>query len=872
MNSIIFRSKKNAHRLFYFLNGKLKSFLTHEKDVLANVAEMFGALNPLSATKTATTAAFAVIATLSLLSQAPSFALPQGGQSVSGDVTFNQNGNTLDVNTSANRSIANYNSFNVANGETVNFNLPGASSAILNRVIGGNPSQIFGAINSNGQVFLINPSGVLFGSTAQVNVGSLFASTLNISDQNFLNGNLVFNRDPNSNASVVNQGLINITKGGFAVLTGSAVSNSGSINAPNGQVFLAVGDQVTLNLGNGISADVTVDKALQSKVSGVQNAINNSGLIKADGGLIKLQADLQNNFYNRLVNNTGTVEALSVKESNGVISFVGNAPNGTGTVTNAGIVNASGTAENANAGSVSIQGGTVQQNGTILAEGTDGGNGGKVALTSALDTTLGNGSYISVAGNDNASAGTVAVKAGRNAFFNDGATINAQGGNLSGNAGFVEISGQNRVQYRGLTQLGAASGAVGTLLIDPTNFIFSTDASPALLNTAGNVNIWATRDILVDSVANFGNIASGSLLSLNAGRNLTVSKNLSTGGGNMSLNANADTTAFGGSAPSGLGDFTLQNLTNINTNGGSLALTGRDVNVKGSINAANSITGIASRNVYVTETGSITGANNTDISLSADVANRMYGSINTSDGDVTLTSFANGTGITSGLNVGYLNYTNASITATGASNVFLNGRNISVFGNIQGGDSVVLNSVRSAQIINSSLSVNDGGTVNISAGNNIAVAGSTITANGGGTININADTNNLGTGLFQNSVNSVISAVDGSINISGGRIQQAATLNAGTGSIFLTSNGGNITVLPTSTMTASVFIVNANNGSVVANGNIGSAGTVFTAVQASGSISGTGTIAGTNLSLGASNGSIGTSAVSRLTIKGKNLN
>ncbi|MBY0405662.1 MAG: filamentous hemagglutinin N-terminal domain-containing protein, partial [Cyanobacteria bacterium] len=363
MKSIIFRSKKNSHRLFYFLNGTFKSFVTFEKDVLSNVAELFGSLNANFSAKTMASAFLLTLLTLSGVSQSPVFALPDGGVSVAGGVTFTQTGNTLDVNATGNRSIANYNSFNVANGETVNFNLPNASSAILNRVIGGNPSQIFGAINSNGQVFLTNPSGVLFGNTSQVNVGSLFATTLGISDANFLNGNLVFNRDPLSRASVVNDGTINVANGGFAALVASAVSNTGTITAPLGQIHLAVGDQVTLNLGSGLGATVTVDQALQSRVIGVQNAISNSGTLSANGGLVKLQADLQNNFYTRLVNNTGLVEANSVVSKNGEISFVGSTVSGTGSVVNSGTVNANGTLANGDAGQILVKGGDVQLDG-----------------------------------------------------------------------------------------------------------------------------------------------------------------------------------------------------------------------------------------------------------------------------------------------------------------------------------------------------------------------------------------------------------------------------------------------------------------------------------------------------------------------------
>lgn len=116
----LFRSAGNAHRYFYFLNGKIHSFLTHEKDVLMNLAEMFGQLNAFFPTLQSTfvrrAVALGMLATL--MTPTAAMALPQGGESVAGGVTFSQpNANTLNVNTSAQRAIANYRSFNVSNGK-----------------------------------------------------------------------------------------------------------------------------------------------------------------------------------------------------------------------------------------------------------------------------------------------------------------------------------------------------------------------------------------------------------------------------------------------------------------------------------------------------------------------------------------------------------------------------------------------------------------------------------------------------------------------------------------------------------------------------------------------------------------------------------
>lgn len=117
--------------------------------------------------------------------QAPVNTLPSGYQVVSGSVNFQKQPNTLNVTSLSNKAIVNYDSFSVGRNEVVNFHLPNSASAILNRVTGSQASEIYGHINSNGKVFLINPNGILFGPSAQVNVSSLIASTLSMSDQDF---------------------------------------------------------------------------------------------------------------------------------------------------------------------------------------------------------------------------------------------------------------------------------------------------------------------------------------------------------------------------------------------------------------------------------------------------------------------------------------------------------------------------------------------------------------------------------------------------------------------------------------------------------------------------------------------------------------
>ena len=142
-------------------------------------------------------------------------ALPTNGQVVAGSATIAQSttGNTatLNINQSSQRAVINWSSFNVGTNATVNFNQPNAQAVTLNRVTGGSASVINGAINANGQVVLVNANGVTFGKGAQVDAASVTASTLDISNQEFMNGGSTYTG--NGTGKIVNNGTIQTTAG-----------------------------------------------------------------------------------------------------------------------------------------------------------------------------------------------------------------------------------------------------------------------------------------------------------------------------------------------------------------------------------------------------------------------------------------------------------------------------------------------------------------------------------------------------------------------------------------------------------------------------------------------------------------------------------
>ena len=169
---------------------------------------------------------------------------PLGPQVVSGQATFTTQGKTLSV-TNSDRAIINWQDFSIANGELTRFIQPAATSAVLNRVIGNNPSAIYGALQSNGRVYLVNQNGIFMGPTATIDVNGLVASTLNITDGDFKAGRINFNSGPLA-GKIENQGAIRTPAGGSIYLIAPDVTNSGIINAPNGDILLAAGQQVSL--------------------------------------------------------------------------------------------------------------------------------------------------------------------------------------------------------------------------------------------------------------------------------------------------------------------------------------------------------------------------------------------------------------------------------------------------------------------------------------------------------------------------------------------------------------------------------------------------------------------------------------------------
>ena len=327
----------------------------------------------------------------------PPNALPLGAQVQAGSATVTSSGASMVVNQTSQQLITNWSSFNVGSGASVEFVQPNVSAAALNRVVGTDVSQIQGQLKSNGQVFIVNPNGVIFGAGARVDVGGLTASTLNISDADFLAGRFVFNKDVatqnDARAVLENAGQLQAAEQGYIALIGETVSNTGSIDTPSGTTALLAGERITLTVANNQLISYEVERgALDAQIDA-------GGAINASDGVVVLSAKALDALTKSVVNSTGIVQATSLSNKGGkivlegdVITLSSDAALDASGATGGGTVHVGGGWQGAGdlrqAETVTMQSGATikanASNATDAAANTATGNGGEVVLWSDI--------------------------------------------------------------------------------------------------------------------------------------------------------------------------------------------------------------------------------------------------------------------------------------------------------------------------------------------------------------------------------------------------------------------------------------------------------------------------------------------------------
>ncbi|MBE7376539.1 two-partner secretion domain-containing protein [Pseudomonas lopnurensis] len=490
-----------------------------------------------------------------LLGAGPALAadLPTGGQIVHGNGTIGSAGNAMVIDQASHKLITNWQSFDIGEGHSVTFNQPNASAVALNRVLGSDGSKIMGTLEANGQVFLVNPNGVLFGQNAQVSVGGLVASTLDIADQDFLAGDYRFQGN-GDNAAVTNLGHIQAADGGAVALLGGRVSNEGIIVANLGTVALAAGDAITLDFAGDGLLSVEIDQGLKDAL------VHNGQLIEADGGRVILSARAAETLVQNLVNQQGIVRARSLENRGGEIVLNGGA---SGTVLVAGTLDAS--SETGNGGSIQVTGETIALEGASLdVSGATGGGSIEVGggyqgggpLAHAERVSVDAGSTLKADASGTGDGGSIVV-------WSDGETtaqgrFSARGGAEGGDGGLVETSGK-QLELTGIAvDTRAPAGETGTWLIDPDGFTVGEggDMTGAALTTAlqsSNVEIRSTDgsgeggDIDIDDAVNW----SQNTLTLSATNNINVN-DVMTATGEAGFVANYGTGTDADGVPYGL--------------------------------------------------------------------------------------------------------------------------------------------------------------------------------------------------------------------------------------------------------------------------------------------------------------------------------
>ncbi len=507
---------------------------------------------------------------------------PHGMTVVSGCAHSTQHGNVLQITTSQNTFLR-WNSFNIAAGETTIFNQPSASSIVFNYIRNGNPTSIFGSLQANGIVVLENQSGFFFGPNAFVKAAGLVVTTAAINPWASAGGAGWSFDGPPAATPIVNYGRLETAAGGSLFLIAKQIENYGTIEAPGGTAALIAGQQVLLSeRADGLS--------LSAPVQLPAGSVDNQGRIVADAGQILLQA--------QTVNNSGTIQANSVRQQNGVIELFASQ--------DIQLTGSSVLAANGGGDGVSQGGNIVIKSGDTFGDiagsqitatgGADGGNGGNVevsapnflSLSSRVDagaqlgwnegqfsldpenivlgnfssgsTSAGTSGIISATG----SSGTVDVDVG-SAFQNITASILLQAsGDISLNAGTTwnlsastgKTSGQMTLEAGGNIILGATGG------------------SPALITDANN---WS--------------------MTLEAGYNFAAGQGVVAGQGNVTLNAGSSIQAAAGNinilAGSGVTVGTGGIVTGI-ANGAVMTGTGGNITVQalsGNVNCGNSTAG-----------------------------------------------------------------------------------------------------------------------------------------------------------------------------------------------------------------------------------------------------------------------------------------
>jgi filamentous hemagglutinin family protein len=541
-----------------------------------------------------------------------------------------------------------FESFGLSADQVANFLADPSTQRILGQVVGGDASVINGLIRvsqSNADLYLINPAGILFGDSARLDIpGSLTATTANgigfgdrlwdaFSDPNYralVGEPTQFFFSPEAVGSVVNAGNLRVPDGESLRLLGGTVLNTGTLSAPGGEVTV-------MAVSGGEVLRMTPEGALLSlEVTPLPRSLDLATVPFDPLTLPQLLTDGQ-----------AYVPSVQVMP-NGTVQLVGS---GLTLPTESGDVVLSGrilTRSETGQPEINIGGDRIALlNANLNASGADGGTiriGGEYrggeGLPSAQFTTIDAQTVISANGIlPQSDGGRVIVWADDTTQF--AGLINARG--RGGEGSFVEISGRDNLRMVGNADLRNPNGTLGTLLLDPENI--RVVASGGGANDAQLPTIFGddrpNADFTISEAA-LEAIAPTAEIILEARNNITIEEMID-GELNFSINRDDDGSLSPGASITFRADSDNDGVGNF-VSRSQLVAIGRDVILEG--------VNVTFGNVRVEDAGDIEAASLTiiagrDVNVLADVQTGNSGGINITAGrDINLT-----TGLTSLSNV-----------------------------------------------------------------------------------------------------------------------------------------------------------------------------------------------------------------------------
>jgi filamentous hemagglutinin family protein len=519
-------------------------------------------------------------------------AAPTSPQVVAGQATFSQQGNVFSITNTPN-TIINWQGFSIDQGEIARFIQQGPDSAVLNRIVGQDPSRILGALQSNGKVFLINPNGILFGKGARVDVNGLVASTLDIANADFLAGKKTFTAGPVA-GDIENAGAITTGSGGQVFLLGSNVGNSGVITSPQGDVVLAAGHSVKLVDSRDPDLHVVVSAPTHQSLNlgqviaqggkvGIYGAlVNQRGVVNADSAVVGANGKIVLRASRDTLLEQGSVTSATGAGTGGEIHVLGERVGITG--------NARVDASGAKGGGTVLVGGDYQgKNGllpnaqqawfgsgaSIRADALAGGDGGKVVLWSNGAT----GAYGSISARGAGAGAGGQVETSGHYLDVAGIRVDAGGGGKRGNWLLdpydIQVVGGGTASAGDAAAFGNGS-ATGVTRVAPST----------LAATGADIVLQAQHDLIITDAIN-----SAYNVTAQAGNDIHVDAAVRTTGGNLDFRAaNAIVLSAGGK---------LQGGNYIDLKANSMALAGTIEGAGGQLPVVSFTTNDASRGITV---------------------------------------------------------------------------------------------------------------------------------------------------------------------------------------------------------------------------------------------------------------------------------